>query len=85
MQQVENISTLDRLIATKQIAEMAGNDLIVQNLDIAINDLNELKVCFFKTAIFIPRGVEKNTFSNTMKKVMESTFTCKEEKSNATS
>ena len=40
--QVEHISTLDRLIATRQIAEIAGNDLIVQNLDIAINDLNEI-------------------------------------------
>ncbi len=83
--QVETVSTLDRLIATKQIAEMEGNDLIVQNLDIAIHEIQELKVSFLKTAIFIPRGVEKNTFSNTMKKVMESTFTCKEEKSNVDS
>lgn len=83
--QVENISTLDRLIATKQIAEMSGHDLIVQNLDIAINELQELKVSFFKTAIFIPRGAQKNTFSNTMKKVMESTFTYNEKNHHAAS
>lgn len=63
--QVEHISTLDRLIATRQIAEIAGNDLIVQNLDIAINDLNEI--------------------NNSIGKLLNSEFKCKEENTNVAS
>lgn len=46
--QVEHISTIDRLKVTRDMAELCGNDFIVQNLDIAIKDLEELKQEVFK-------------------------------------
>ena len=47
--QVEHISTIDRLKVTRDTAELCGNDFIVQNLDIAIKDLEELKQEVFKS------------------------------------
>ena len=83
--QVEHISTLDRLIATRQIAEMKGDDLIVQNLDIAIKDLKNLKESFKNNIMFLCRAPGKNELSDAMSKVMESTFTQPEEKAHVAS
>lgn len=47
--EVEHISTIDRLKVTRDMAELYGNDFIVQNLDIAIKDLEELKQEVFKS------------------------------------
>lgn len=75
--QVEHISTLDRLIATKQVAELAGHDLIAQNLEIAISDLETLKESYKNNIMFLSRAPGKNELSNIIHKVMESEFTCK--------
>lgn len=75
--QVEHISTIDRLIATQQIAEMAGQELISQNLEIAIDELQSLKESFKNNIMFFHRCPGKSEFNKVAQKIMESTFTCK--------
>lgn len=83
--QVEHVSTLDRLKAMKDVATLAGDDFMVKNFDIAINDLEELKKSFNFNIMFFPRCTGKSGLGNAMKKITDSTFTCKEEKENVAS
>ena len=61
------------------------SDLIVQNLDIAIKDLQNLKESLKNNIMFLYRAPGKNELSDAMSKVMESTFTQQEEKAHVAS